>query len=373
MAAPTKVPFLDLKAQYGPIRAEVYAAIREVLDNTAFILGPGVTRFEEAFAKYAGRKQCIGLNSGTSALHLALIASGVSPGDEVVTTPHTWISTSWAISYCGAKPVFADVDPRTGNLDPAAAEKAITPLTKALLPVDLYGNPADLVAFEEIAKRRCVPLIEDAAQSHGARLAGRPAGAFGALACFSFYPGKNLGAMGEGGAVVTDDPKMAERIRQLRDHAQAGRHNHVEIGFNYRMEGVQGAVLAVKLRHLDAWNRGRREAAARYREILAGIDGVVLPEPTRGADPVWHLYVVRVRNRDRVLARMTEAGIGVGVHYPTPVHLQPVYAPLGWRKGSFPQAEAFAAECLSLPMFAEITAEQQQVVAVALREAVRGG
>jgi dTDP-4-amino-4,6-dideoxygalactose transaminase len=371
--ADVKVPFLDLKAQYAPIRAEVEAALREILDNTAFILGPGVQRFEEAFAPYAGRKHCVGLNSGTSALHLALLAAGVGPGDEVVTTPHTWISTSWAVSYCGAKPVYADVDPKTGNLDPAAADKAITGKTKALLPVDLYGNPADLVAFEEIARRRKVVLIEDAAQSHGARLDGRPTGAFGSMACFSFYPGKNLGAAGEGGAVVTDDAALADRIRRLRDHAQSGRHNHVEIGFNYRMEGVQGAILAVKLRHLDAWNRGRREAAARYREMLAGIPGLVLPEPTKGADPVWHLYVVRVKDRDRVAARLGEAGIGTGVHYPKPVHLQPAYAHLGHRAGAFPQAEAFAAECLSLPMYAEITASQQEAVARALRAALKGG
>jgi len=366
-----KVPFLDLRAQHAPIRGEIDAAIREVLDDTAFVLGPGVSRFEEAFAPYAGRKHCIGVNSGTSALHLALLAAGVNPGDEVLTTPHTWISTSWAVSYCGARPIYADVDPRTGNLDPKAAEAALTARTRALLPVDLYGNPADLEAFEDLSRRKGIPLVEDAAQSHGARLRGRPAGAFGALACFSFYPGKNLGAAGEGGAVVTDDNGMAARIRRLRDHAQESRHRHAEIGFNYRMEGIQGAVLAVKLRHLDGWNAARRTAAGRYRELLAGIRGVVLPEPTPGAEPVWHLYVVRVQDRDRVLARLKEAGIGAAVHYPHPVHLQPAYASLGHRSGAFPGAESFAAECLSLPMFAEITAEQQEAVAAALRDAVR--
>jgi dTDP-4-amino-4,6-dideoxygalactose transaminase len=368
----TKVPFLDLPAQYAPIREEVEAAVRDILDSASFILGPGVSRFEEGFAAYTGRKHCIGLNSGTSALHLALLAAGVGPGDEVVTTPHTWISTSWAVSYCGARPVFADVDPRTGNLDPAAAEEAITPRTKALLPVDLYGNLADLTAFEEIARRRNVILIDDGAQAHGARLAGRPAGSFGTLACFSFYPGKNLGAAGEAGAVVTDDPVLADRIRRLRDHAQAGRHHHTEIGFNYRMEGIQGAILTVKLRYLDAWNRGRCAAAARYGEMLAGIPGVVLPEPTKDSDPIWHLYVVRVSDRDGVAARLAEAGIGTGVHYPMPIHLQPAYAHLGYAKGAFPSAEAFAAECLSLPMFAEITAGQQEAVAAALRVATKG-
>lgn len=366
-----KIPFLDLKAQYVLIRNEVDAAVRGVLDDAAFILGDRVARFETAFARYAGREHCVGLNSGTSALHLALLTAGVGLGDEVVTTPHTWISTSWAISYCGARPVFADVDPRTGNLDAAAAERAITPRTKALLPVDLYGNPADLIAFEEIASRRGVVLVEDAAQAHGARLRGRPAGSFGVLSAFSFYPTKNLGAAGEGGAVVTDDAALAERVRRLRDHAQAGRHYHTEIGFNYRMEALQAAVLDVKLRHLDRWNEARRVAAGRYRELLEGIPEVTLPEPTPGADPAWHLYVVRVRDRDRVAPRLAEQGVGTGVHYPTPVHLQPAYASLGYGRGAFPVAEAFAAECLSLPMFAEITPEQQAFVASSLSAAVR--
>jgi dTDP-4-amino-4,6-dideoxygalactose transaminase len=365
-----KVPFLDLRAQLASIRAEVDAAVRAIVDDCAFILGGGVSQFEEAFALYAGRTHCVGVNSGTSALHLALLVAGVRPGDEVVTTPHTWISTSWAISYCGARPVFADVDRRTGNLDPIAAERAITPKTKALLPVDLYGNPADLVAFKEIAARHAIHLIEDAAQAHGARLHGQPTGSFGVLSCFSFYPGKNLGAAGEGGAVLTDDPALADRMRHLRDHAQAQRHHHVEIGFNYRMEGLQGAVLAVKLRHLDRWNDARRTAAARYRELLADIPGLTLPESTPGADTVWHLYVVRVPNRNRVAAALAEQGVGTGVHYPTPIHLQPAYAWLGYQRGSFPVAEAFAAECLSLPMFAEITAEQQAHVAAALRAAL---
>jgi dTDP-4-amino-4,6-dideoxygalactose transaminase len=366
------VPFLDLHAQYEPILPEVRAAVDGVLATKAFILGDAVASFETAFAAFAGRKHCVGLNSGTSALHLALLAAGVGPGDDVITTPHTWISTSWAISYCGARPVFADVDPATGNLDPAAAERALTPRTRALLPVDLYGNPAALEAFEDLSRRKGVPLVEDAAQSHGATLGGRPCGAFGLLACFSFYPGKNLGAAGEGGAVVTDDAALAERMRRLRDHAQAGRHDHREIGFNYRMEGVQGAVLGVKLRHLPRWNAGRRAAAGRYAEFLAGISGVVLPAVTPGADPAWHLYVVRVKDRDGVAKRLGAAGIGTGVHYPRPVHLQQAYASLGLARGAFPRAEAFAGDCLSLPMFAEITPVQQGEVAAALRSALQG-
>jgi dTDP-4-amino-4,6-dideoxygalactose transaminase len=367
-----KVPFLDLKAQLEPIRHEVDRAIEEVLDNTGFILGPSVAGFEEDFARQTGRTHAVGLNSGTSALHLALLAAGVGPGDEVVTTPHTWISTTWAISYVGATPVYADVDPDTGNLDPAAAEAAITPRTKALLPVDLYGHPAALVELEQVAERHGVSLIEDAAQSHLATLDDRPAGSFGQMACFSFYPGKNLGAVGEAGAVVTDDEEAAARIRRLRDHAQDGRHHHVEVGYNYRMEGLQGAVLAVKLRHLAEWTEGRRRAAERYRTLLDGIPGVTLPAVAPGANPAWHLYPIRVADRDEVGSRLSAAGVGTGVHYPTPVHLQPAYAHLGYARGSMPHAEQYAATCLSLPMFAELTADQQEYVAEQLRIAVEG-
>jgi dTDP-4-amino-4,6-dideoxygalactose transaminase len=365
-----KVPFLDLQAQLEPIRHEVDAAIKEILDSTGFILGPSVAGFEADFARDTDRSHAVGLNSGTSALHLALLAAGVGPGDEVVTTPHTWISTTWAISYVGATPVYADVDPDTGNLDPASTEAAITSRTKALLPVDLYGHPAALVEFEDIARRHGLTLIEDAAQSHLSTLDGRPAGSFGHMACFSFYPGKNLGAVGEAGAVVTDDQATADRIRQLRDHAQDGRHHHVEVGYNYRMEGLQGAVLAVKLRHLQSWTDGRRRAAERYRTLLAGIDGVTLPAVAPGVEPAWHLYPIRVANREVVADRLRAAGIGVGVHYPTPVHLQPAYAHLGYARGAMPNAERYAATCLSLPMFAELRAEQQEYVAQQVRIAV---
>lgn len=365
-----EVPFLDLKAQLEPIRAEINEAVAGVLDGTSFILGPTVAEFEEQFAKETGRAHAIGVNSGTSALHLALLAAGVGPGDEVVTTPHTWISTTWAISYVGATPVYADVDPGTGNLDPAAAEAAISPRTKAILPVDLYGHPASLVEFETLAEKHGVALIEDAAQSHLATLEGRPAGSFGQQACFSFYPGKNLGAIGEAGAVVTDDDVVAARIRRLRDHAQDGRHNHVEVGYNYRMEGIQGAVLAVKLRHLGAWTEGRRAAAVRYEQLLGDIDGVALPVVAPAVEPAWHLYPVRVANREVVAERLAAAGVATGVHYPTPVHLQPAYSHLGYERGSMPHAEAYAATCLSLPMYAELTPDMQEYVAEQLRTAV---
>lgn len=366
-----KVPFLDLEAQIEPIRGELEAAIGRVLDANSYILGPTVAEFERAFAELTGRRYCVGLNSGTSALHLALIAADVGPGDEVITTPHTWISTTWAISYCGATPVFADVDPATGNLDPAAAEAAVTPRTKAVLPVDLYGHPAALDEFEAVAQRHGLALIEDAAQSHLATLGGRVAGSFGMSACFSFYPGKNLGAAGEGGAVVTDDEDVAERIRRLRDHAQDGRHHHTEIGFNYRMEGMQGAVLTAKLPHLQRWTDARRVAAERYAKLL-DVEGVTLPRTAPHADPAWHLYAVRVADRDAVAARLADDGIATGVHYPTPVPFQPAYAQLGYRAGSLPNAEAFMATCLSLPMYAELDPTAQEYVAERLRAAVGG-
>jgi dTDP-4-amino-4,6-dideoxygalactose transaminase len=365
-----KVPFLDLEAQLTPIRAELRQAIDWVLDHTSFVLGPAVAAFEEQFAVATGRRHCIGVNSGTSALHLALLAAGVGPGDEVVTTPLTWISTSWAISYVGARPVYADVDLATGNLDPEAAEQAIGPRTKALLPVDLYGQPADLTRFETLANRYGIALIEDAAQSHLAALHGRPAGSFGDQACFSFYPSKNLGAVGEAGAVVTDDDDLATRIRRLRDHAQDGRHHHSEVGYNYRMEGLQGAVLGVKLRHLQKWTDGRRAVAARYQDLLSNVDGVKVPSVADGADPAWHLYVVRSETRDVLATELASDGIGSGVHYPTPVHLQPAYAHLGHRPGAFPNAERFAATCLSLPIYAELSPSAQEYVVDRVRAAV---
>jgi len=357
------VPFLDLQAQYAPIRQEIDAAIAGVMDTGAFALGPTVSTFESEFAEYVGAAYCIAVNSGTSALHLALLAAGIGRGDEVITTPHTWISTSWGISYTGATPVYVDIDSRTGNLDPERVGAAINSKTKAILPVDLYGNPADHIAFESIAADHHLELIDDAAQAHGASLGGRPIGSFGLATCWSFYPGKNLGAAGEGGAIVTDDLDLADRMRSLRDHAQVGRHHHVEIGFNARMDGIQGAVLSVKLKYLDEWNEKRRKAAERYGRLLEGIDGVNLPVTNPDGLSSWHLYVIRVPDRVDLGQALASAGIESGVHYPTPVHLQPVYAYLGHQPGSFPNAEEFAARCISLPMFPEITLEQQSRVA----------
>ncbi|HXG08808.1 MAG TPA: DegT/DnrJ/EryC1/StrS family aminotransferase [Gemmataceae bacterium] len=368
------VPFLDLKAQNRSIRSEIQAALDEVIGEAQFILGPAVERFENQFARYLGVRHCVGVNNGTSALHLALLACDIGPGDEVITTPHTWISTSWAISYVGAKPVYVDIDPVTYTLDPTLVKRAITRRTRAILPVHLYGQAADLGPLCRLAAEHGLVLLEDAAQAHGAVYAGKRVGTFGKAACFSFYPGKNLGAFGEAGAVVTDDEALAARIRRLRDHAQQARHHHVEIGYNMRMEGVQGAVLAVKLRHLDEWNAARARHARRYHELLADVSGLVLPAAPRPAAHVWHLFAVLVRGMDREAFRraLADKGVATGVHYPTPVPFQPAYAHLGHRPGDFPVAEDVMRHCVSLPMFPELTEEQVEYTAKVIRGTLAG-
>jgi dTDP-4-amino-4,6-dideoxygalactose transaminase len=364
------VPFLDLKAQNRSIWSELESALEPVLAEAQFILGPAVERFEAHFASYLGVRHCIGLNNGTSALHMALLACGVGPGDEVITTPATWISTSWAISYVGAHPVFVDVDPLTYTLDPAHVERAITRRTRALLPVHLYGQAANLSALCALADAHGLTVIEDAAQAHGARHAGRRVGSFGRAGCFSFYPGKNLGAFGEGGCVVTDDDELAARIRRLRDHAQRGRHHHVEIGYNTRMEGIQGAVLDAKLVHLDEWNAARARHARHYRELLSDVRSLTLPTGPRPEEHAWHLFAVLVHGHDRDQLRqaLSERGVATGVHYPTPVPYQPAYAYLGHRRGDFPVAEHLMSHCVSLPLYPEMTDEQVEYVADTLRE-----
>jgi dTDP-4-amino-4,6-dideoxygalactose transaminase len=365
-----QVPFLDLRAQNNSIMPELQAAIAPVIENAQFILGPAVEAFEKDFAAYLGARECVGVNNGTSALHMALLALSIGPGDEVITTPHTWISTSWAISYVGAKPVFVDIDPQTYNLDPARVTAAITSRTKAILPVHLYGQAADAIQLRRLADEHGLALLEDAAQAHGAKQQGRRVGTIGQMGCFSFYPGKNLGAFGEGGAIVTDDPQLAARVRRLRDHAHEGRHNHVEIGFNTRMEGLQGAVLRAKLPQLDRWNARRAEHASHYTMLLSDTPGIVLPACPAAEGHVWHLYVVQVETMDResFRARLAERGIATGVHYPTAVPLQPVYRYLGHQPGDFPIAERVMSRCVSLPMFAELTAEQVEYTATAIRE-----
>lgn len=361
------VPFVDLRAQYRSIKSEVDAAVLALLDSGQFVLGDAVAAFESAFAPYAASAHAVGTNSGTSALHLALIAAGVGPGDEVITTPHTFIASVAAIDYCGATPVFVDIDPVSFTIDPVAIEAVIGERTKAVLPVHLYGQMADMEPIIEIAARHGLVVIEDAAQAHGAEYRGRRAGSIGVAGCFSFYPGKNLGAYGEGGAVTTSDDEMAHSVRVLRDWGAEEKYHHVRKGFNHRLDGIQGAVLGVKMEHIEAWTAARREAAARYDAWLADVE-VDTPIEVDGRRHVYHVYAIRTDDREGLRAHLADAGVATGIHYPIPVHLQPAYAELGCGRGDFPHAEAAAAEVLSLPLFAEITPEQQEIVVTAVRD-----
>jgi len=361
------VPYLDLKAQQRPIRAELDAAIAHTLDNCSFCLGPDVAQFEKDFAAFCGAQHCVAMNSGTSALHIAMLLLGVGPGDEVITTPYTFIATSWAISYCGAKPVYVDIEDSTFNLDPKLVERAITPRTKAVMPVHLYGQPCDLDPLLVICQKHKLPLVEDAAQAHSAKYKNKPIGTFGEISCFSFYPAKNLGAAGEGGALVTNDATLAARARALREHGSTKRYHHDEIGFNYRMEGIQGAVLGVKLKQLTKWQEGRRRVAMRYHELLKDTP-LRLPIEPSYAESAWHLYTVRTTRRDELKAHLDANGIGNAVHYPMPLHLQKAYASLGYKLGDFPNAEKASREVLSLPMYAELTDAQIQRVAQVVME-----
>jgi dTDP-4-amino-4,6-dideoxygalactose transaminase len=361
------VPMAELKQQYKRLRGEILAALEEVAESTAYVLGPKVSAFEEAFAKYVGVKHCVGLNSGTSALHLALLCAGVGPGDEVITVPMTFIATSWGASYAGATPVYVDVDPVTCTMDVSQVEAKITSKTKAILPVHLYGQMADMGPLMELGRKYGIPVIEDAAQAHGAAYHGKSAGTIGMCGCFSFYPGKNLGAYGEAGAVVTNDDAIAARMRALRDHAQEKRYHHGEIGFNYRMDAFQGAILGIKLKYLEEWTEARRALAARYRELLADLP-IQLPTELSGRRHVWHLYVSQHPQRDRVRSELEARGVQTGLHYPIPLHLQKAYRHLGYKEGDFPVAERIGRECLTLPLFPEMTAQQQTAVADALAE-----
>ncbi|GIV88488.1 MAG: glutamine--scyllo-inositol aminotransferase [Chloroflexus sp.] len=360
------IPFVDLKAQYLSIKEEIDRAVLDTLASTQFVLGKEVAAFEEIFAAYTQCQYAIGVNSGTSALHVALLAVGVGRGDEVITTPHTFIATVSAIDYTGARPVFVDIDPVTFTIDPAQIEAAITPRTKAIIPVHLYGQPAEMDAIMAIARKHGLVVIEDAAQAHGAEYKGRRVGSIGDLGCFSFYPGKNLGAYGEGGAITTNHPELARTVRMLRDWGAERRYYHDLKGFNYRMEGIQGAILRVKMRYIEQWTELRRAAAARYDALLAPL-GVRTPIALPDRRHVYHIYAIRDPRRDELQAYLHEHGVSTGIHYPIPVHLQKAFAELGYRSGDFPHAEAAAAEVLSLPMFPELTVEQQQVVANAMQ------
>lgn len=352
------VPFLDLKAQHQSIRAELDAAIREVIDSCAFAGGPFVEKFEKEWAAYCGVKHAVGVGNGTDALWLTLLALGIGAGDEVITVPNTFIATAEAISLCGARPVLVDVDPITFTMDTGLLRKAITPRTRAIIPVHLFGQMADMDPIAEIAKERGIPVVEDACQAHGAEYRAKRAGSMGVAGAFSFYPGKNLGACGEAGAIVTDDSQIAEKATTIRDHGQVKKYVHRLVGWNARMDGVQGAILSVKLRHIDEWNKSRRQHANEYRERLEGMEGIAVPLEASGRLHVYHVFSVQVAKRDALVAELKAKGVNCGIHYPIPIHLQEAYRSLGCEKGRFPVAEKLSAEFISLPMFPELTSEQ---------------
>lgn len=367
------IPFLDLKAQYKSIKPEIDAAVLNVLESTQFVLGEYVASFERDFAAYCGSKHAIAVNSGTSALHLALLGAGVGPGDEVITIPFTFVATVSAICYTGARPVFVDVEPKSLTMDADQLEKAITPRTKAILPVHLYGQMADMTALLAVANRHGIPVIEDACQAHGAEYHGRRAGSMGLSGCFSFYPGKNLGAYGEGGIVVTSDDAQAKKIRMLRDWGQEKRYHHVLKGFNYRMEGIQGAILGVKLKYLENWTESRRARAREYDALLEDSPLVLAPKQLSSRRHVYHIYAVRTPDRDALQQQLQAEGVHTGLHYPIPVHLQEAHADLGYKVGDFPQSEAAAREVLSLPMFPEMTTSQVETVVATIHQEAKVG
>jgi dTDP-4-amino-4,6-dideoxygalactose transaminase len=364
------VPFLDLQAQYRSIKAEVDPAIHAILDSSAYILGPAVEAFEKEYAAFIGVKHCIALNSGTAAIALLLQAYDIGPGDEVITVANSFFASVEGIAEIGAKSVLVDCDEQTALIDTAKIEAAITSKTKAILPVHLYGQPAPMDEILAIARKHKILVLEDAAQSQGAMYKGKRAGSLGDSACTSFYPGKNLGAYGDAGAVLTNDDEVARKMKMLREHGSPKKYFHDVIGWNERMDGIQGAVLGVKLKHLDIWNAARRKNAALYQKLLAGAPNIGLIVDHPGCESIYHLFVVRVQNREKVQAELSKNGIGTGIHYPNPLHLLPACASLGYKMGDFPATEILAKEILSLPMFAELTAEQITYVADTLKKIV---
>jgi dTDP-4-amino-4,6-dideoxygalactose transaminase len=362
------IHFLDLRAQYRQIKREIDAAVARVIDSAQFVLGPEVVAFERRFSEYCGAKYCVALNSGTSALHLALLAAGIGPGDEVITVSMTFVATTAAILYCGAKPVFVDIDPDTWTMNPTLIEAAVTPRTKAILPVHLHGLMADMDRIKDLARHHGLVVIEDAAQSHGAKYKGRSAGSIGDVGCFSFYPGKNLGAYGEGGAAVTNDPELARQMTLLRDWGQEEKYYHALPGYNYRMDAIQAAVLRVKMDHIETWTEGRRSVAAQYDRLLAD-SRYQPPAPPPDNRHVYHVYAVQLDHRDQVQEVLQAAGIGTSIHYPVPVHLQKAYANLGYGRGDLPVSEAASDRFLSLPIYAELRPEEVLQVVAELKEA----
>jgi dTDP-4-amino-4,6-dideoxygalactose transaminase len=367
---PDNIPFLDLNAQHAPRRAEFDAAIAAVIDSGAFAGGPVVAEFESDFADFCDSDHALGLGSGTEALWLALLACGIGPGDEVITVPNSFMATAEAITYTGAKPVFVDVDERTYTMNPALLEKARTSRTKAVIPVHLFGQPADLDPILAFARRHDLRVIEDAAQAHGAEYKGRKAGSIGDIGCFSFYPGKNLGAFGEAGATITGNSELHEKMRVLRDHGQVRKYHHSMVGWNCRMDGIQAAVLGVKLPHLSKGNERRRQHAATYNRLFQGYEEIVVPLEADYARSVYHIYAIRVREREEIMRLLEEKGIGCGIHYPVPIHLQEAYRDLGYAPGAFPVAEQVCAELLSLPMFPELSEEEIERVAEVVKQSL---
>jgi len=356
--------------QYESIKGEAQDALEAVLESCAFAGGPFVGEFEKSFAEYCQCQEAIGVGSGTTALWLALLGLGVGPGDEVITVPNTFIATAEAISFCGATPVFVDIDSETYNMDPALLEAAITPKTKAIIPVHLFGQMCDMDPIMKISANKGLHVIEDACQAHGGEYKGRRAGSIGDAGCFSFYPGKNLGAYGEGGAIVTNNLTLAEWQREFRDHGQEAKHTHAIVGWNARMDGFQGSILNLKLKHLPAWTDARRRHAQHYCELLADIDEVVTPVEADYAHHVYHIFAIRMKNRDSVIEALKEKDVHCGIHYPTPIHLQGAYKDLGYGPGSFPVAEACVQELISLPMFPELTEEQVERACEEIRNLV---
>ena len=368
-----KVPFLDLKSHHLPLMNEINLAIQEVIESSAFAGGPFVTAFEQDFAAFCDVSYAIGVGTGTDALWLSLLACGIGPGDEVITVPSTFMATAEAITYCGARPVFVDVDERTYTMNPQALSGVLTENTKAIIPVHLFGQPADMDPILEFARKHDLYVIEDACQAHGAEYKGRRVGTLGDTACFSFYPGKNLGAFGEAGAVVTNSVELREKIKMLRDHGQVRKYFHSLVGWNSRMDGIQGAVLRVKLRQLDEGNERRRHHAAHYDAAFHGVEGIIAPASAECVRHVYHIYAIRVSNRDEVIECLADQGIATGIHYPVPVHLQEAYESLGYERGAFPIAERCADEFVSLPMYPELTYSQVEQVIEGVKEAVAGG
>lgn len=364
------IPLVDLKAQHQEIATEINSALERLFATTAFVLGPEVKEFEEAFARFSGVPHCIGVANGTDAVEIAVRAAGIGAGDEVILPANTFIATALGVARAGATPVLADCDARYHLLDPERAAAHITPRTRALLPVHLYGQQAPMEAFTELARARKLLLLEDAAQAQGASRNGTGAGGWGLVTATSFFPGKNLGAYGDAGAVLTGSPEIAARVRALRNYGSDVKYHHPELGFNSRLDSIQALVLTAKLSRLAAWNEARRQAASRYDHLLAALPQVTRPETLAGNVHVFHLYVIRVPNRDQVMGRLQAAGIGAGVHYPTPIHLQGAFEHLGRKKGDFPVTEAASREILSLPLYPHLTAVQQERVVSELRKAL---